>query len=280
MPVLGIHAHALAGSHAPDAQARAIATAAAAGYALIELPLDDPRTIDPATYRAALHAAGIDAACSVTLPRAAHMSFYPEHARAWLGRALEQADALGARWLVGALAYAPGLFTGEPATLQERAIVAEVLNDLADDALARGITLAVEPANRYETYFLNTLADALDIVQGADNDALRLLADTCHMHIEEQDSGAALAEAGRWLGYVQVSESHRGLPGTGAVQWDAIWQGLAAADYDGPLVLETYGNLAVDVAYRLRAWRTPDESAEQIARAGLAFLRNGAAALA
>lgn len=280
MPQLGIHALALVASPTSEGLSEAIRAARRLGYGLIELPLVEPRGVDARLLRESLQRAKIAASVSVALPRGCHMPWRPERARSWLGRALEAAEAIGATVITGALAYAPFTFSGEPVTLAERFVVAEVLQDLGDVAQRRGIRLALHPSNRYETYLLNTLAEGLDMVQGVDNDALRLHAHTYHMNLEESRPGAALAEAGHALGYVTIAESHRGLPGTGTVPWESIWQGLAQAGYDGPLVLEAFGSVEPETARRLSLWRGDERAADALAKGGLAFLREGARTIA
>jgi D-psicose/D-tagatose/L-ribulose 3-epimerase len=60
--------------------------------------------------------------------------------------------------------------------------------------------------------------------------------DTYHMNIEEEGYSKALKEAGPLAAYIHVSESHRGLPGEGTVDWDDVFTGLKEINYSGPLV--------------------------------------------
>ncbi len=57
--------------------------------------------------------------------------------------------------------------------------------------------LALEPLNRFETSLINTVDQALEVVDAVDSDALGLCLDTFHMNIEERDPAAAADRARR-----------------------------------------------------------------------------------
>src|SRR5258708_3094525 len=78
--------------------------------------------------------------------------------------------------------------------------------------------------------------------------------DTCHMNIEEDGFGSALRDAGKYAGYIHMSESHRGLPGEGTVDWDDVFQGLHDIDYQGPLVLEAFAAINPDLIGATCLW--------------------------
>jgi D-psicose/D-tagatose/L-ribulose 3-epimerase len=82
-----------------------------------------------------------------------------------------------------------------------------------------------------------------------------------------------LVNAGDVLGYIHMSESHRGLVGTGTINWDDVFRGLADARYTGPLVLESFAAINPDLAAATCLWRPPTQSAETLATEGLRFLK-------
>ena len=98
-------------------------------------------------------------------------------------------------------------------------------------------------------------------------------ADTYHMNIEEPGFRAPLEAARGRLGCIHMSESDRGVPGQGNVRWDDVFAGLAAIDYGGPLVLESFAAINPDLAGATCMWRTPSYSSDQLAEEGMAFLR-------
>jgi D-psicose/D-tagatose/L-ribulose 3-epimerase len=147
---------------------------------------------------------------------------------------------------------------------------------VAADAADRGIMLALEACNRYETHLYNTLADARDTLLAVGADNFKLHADTYHMNIEEEGFYKPLVAAADVLDYIHMSESHRGLVGSGTVNWDEVWRGLAAANFQGMLVLESFAAVNPALAAATCIWRPPNRPSEVLAREGLAFLRDGA----
>lgn len=253
----------------------AIGEAGRLGFDLIEIPMIKPYEFDAASHQQALKQANIQPTCSLALPRHLHMPHNPTGAHEFLRKALEQVEAVGSHYLGGCIGYSLGVLTGAPPTAAERQTVIDVLKEVAAEAKARGITLALEPCNRYETYLYNTLGDVRDAIHAIGADNLKLHADTYQMNIEELGYRQPIIEAGDVLDYVHMSESHRGLVGSGTIHWPEIWAGLAAIRFQGFLVLESFAAINPDLAAATCLWRPPTQSSETIAREGLAFLRRG-----
>ncbi len=272
----GAHAFVWIGEWTTDSGNHAIAEAGETGFDFLEIPLLRPDLFDADSHRAALAHAGIEATASLVLPRDAHLPAAPERARAFLREALEQVERLGARYLGGCIGYSLGTLTGSPPTPDERQAVVEVLGELAEDAAGRGITLALEACNRYETYLYNTLEDVRETILAIGADNLKLHADTYHMNIEEEGFYRPLVATADVLDYIHMSESHRGLVGTGTVNWEQVWRGLVDANFSGKLVLESFAAINPDLAAATCLWRPPNQGPEVLAREGLAFLKKGA----
>jgi D-psicose/D-tagatose/L-ribulose 3-epimerase len=275
MPTLGVHSFVFIGEWDTASGNEAIRRAGEIGFDVIEIPMLKPDIFDWRSHRAALEQAGVRPTCTLALPAHLHLPAHPEEARAFLGRALQATEAVGSPILGGCIAYSLGVLTGKPPEPSERQIVAGVLRDVAAEAKARGITLGLEACNRYETYLYNTLADTRDTIRAVGVDNLMLHADTYHMNIEENNFRDAFVGAGDVLGYVHMSESHRGLVGSGTVKWDEVWQGLQEIDFGGYLVLESFAAINPDLTAATCLWRPPAQSPQTIAAEGLAFLRAG-----
>ena len=204
------------------------------------------------------------------------MPEHPEKAKQFLLAVLDQLEEMGGNYLCGCLAYQLGKLTGKPPTEAERQIVIDTLGAVAAEAKKRGISLGLEVCNRYETYVYNTLADGRATVKAIGADNLQLHADTYHMNIEEEGFYQPLLEVADVLGYIHMSESHRGLVGSGTVNWDQVFQGLTGANYRGPLVLESFAAINPDLAAATCLWRPPNAAPGVLATEGLKFLRAGA----
>jgi D-psicose/D-tagatose/L-ribulose 3-epimerase len=276
MPKYGAHAFVWIDEWTTEKGDHAIAEAGRQGYDFIEIPLLKPREFDAAAAKAALARAGIYATASLVLPDDAHMPAQPRRAKEFLISALDQLEAIGGNYLCGCIAYALGVFTGAPPTEAERQTVVEVLGEVAAEAKKRGITLGLEVINRYEGYVYNSLADGRAAIKAIGADNIQLHADTYHMNIEEEGFYKPLVESAGLLGYIHVSESHRGRLGTGTVNWDQVFRGLADANYKGPLVLEAFSAINPELIAATRMWRPVNAAPTVIASEGLAFMKTGA----
>ena len=136
--------------------------------------------------------------------------------------------------------------------------------------------LGVEPCNRYETHLLNTAHQTAAVVErvGADNVFIHL--DTYHMNIEEAGMAEGFADAGEHLGYVHLSESNRGVPGRGTIDWRATFEGLKEVGYDGVMALESFVYLAPEIASGLAVWRPVAEWPEDVIDVGFPFIKDRA----
>jgi sugar phosphate isomerase/epimerase len=161
-----------------------------------------------------------------------------------LRRQLDGIAALGGRGVVTPAAW--GMFTRRlppfadpPRTPEEdREVLLEGLAAVGAHAQQAGVVLLFEPLNRYEDHMVNTVAQAVELIAAAGSPAVRVLADTYHMNIEEDDPCAALQSAGDALGAVHLSDSNRHQPGTGHVPFEAILATLREIGFDGVLSVE------------------------------------------
>jgi len=166
-----------------------------------------------------------------------------------------------------------GYFTNEPPTTAERETVIEAMGIVATEAKKRGITLGFEVCNRYETYLYNSLDSARETIKAIGADNIELHADTYHVNIEEEGYYQCLVDCADVLGYIHMSESHRGLVGSGTIDWNEVFRGLKDAKYQGPLVLESFAAINPDLIAATKLWRPPNQSSEVLAGEGLAYLK-------
>jgi len=271
----GAHAFVWVGDWDTASGNDTIRRAAETGFDFLEVPLLKPDAFDARSHRQVLQEAGIGATVSLALPRAVHMPDNPEGAKHFLRGVFDHMEALGSTYLAGCIGYSLGALTGAPPTPEERATIIETLQELAEDARARGITLALEACNRYETHLYNTLHDTREAVLAIGASNVQLHADTYHMNIEEEGFYTPFVEAADVLGHVHMSESHRGLVGTGTVVWDEVFRGLKDANFSGNLVLESFAAINPDIAAATCLWRPTNALPETLAMQGLAFLKAG-----
>lgn len=238
--VLGTHIAALSsGWRTLESERRrnaAVDEASALRYELLEFPLFDPALPPPAALEK-VRDRSMRLWYYVALPAHCHLPARPEAARHWLGKALDYAEASGGTFLCGALGWSVGIHSSPEFVKGERALVVEVLTDLAQDAQRRGIHLALEPANRYETSICNTLADGVDLIEQIGIPNCYLLANTLHMHLEESSISESIAAAREHLCALHLAENNGGKLGGGAFPWGELWQSLSDAKFDGALIV-------------------------------------------
>lgn len=121
---------------------------------------------------------------------------------------------------------------------ESRAELVESLRELGAHGERVGAKVFLEPLNRYEDYLVNTLADAVSIVEEVGSSAVSVIADTFHMSIEEADLGAAIRAAGAHIEHVQLGDSDRLEPGHGHYDWPETLDALEEIGYDGWLAME------------------------------------------
>jgi D-psicose/D-tagatose/L-ribulose 3-epimerase len=182
--------------------------------------------------------------------------------------------AVGAPVLCGPHQVALGVFTGAGPTASEWERSVDHLRRVADHAEQNGVLLAEEVVNRFELYHLNTLDQAISFVDEVGHSSCRIHLDTFHAHIEEKEPADAIRRAGDRIAHVHISENDRGVPGTGAVAWDATFEALRDMGYDGWLTVEAFGNFLPNLAAATRIWRRLFDSEDQLAREAFSFLQS------
>ncbi len=227
--------------------------------------------------RRAAEANGLEViACSALT---GHMSLANEHAPAsldFLKEGIYWAAEIGAKTLVGPFCSAVGYLPGRRRTADEWSRVIEGLQTLTPVLAETGITLAIEPLNRFETFFLNTAADARALCDAVDHPKVGVLFDTFHANIEEKNIASALEAIGPHLKHVHTCENDRGIPGSGHVAWSELFESLHKHKYGGWLVIESFGSAIPEIAAAACIWRDLAPTSEAIAEDGLKFLRNRA----
>jgi D-psicose/D-tagatose/L-ribulose 3-epimerase len=253
-----------------------------AGMDFIELLVPEPGEIDLAETKAAAsgEALGLVLAARVNLQRdlASPDPAARQAGIAYLRICVDVAMALGAKIVGGPLYGAPLVFAGrapaptDPDTHKRRVDwVVDGLRHAASYAADKGVTLAVEPLNRFETDFANTTEHALEIVDAVASPALGAMLDTFHMNMEDRDIAASIRKAGRRLVHFQANENHRGFLGDGHIDWPSVARALVAIGYRGPITLEPFRRDDVPAGTCVAQWRAPhrDEDAELAASAAL-----------
>lgn len=114
----------------------------------------------------------------------------------------------------------------------------EGLRIVGEYALQKNIKLTLEPWNRYETYLVNRMEQALEIVNEVNLPSVGCMADTYHMNIEEKNIPDAIKLAGDKLFYIHIADSNRKAPGYGHIDFNEIVLAIKEIQYEGVLSME------------------------------------------
>jgi len=250
------------------------------GFEAVELPIEDPDLVDPAKIRPILEETGLTPyLCGafgpgrdLTNPDSAVRA----NTRAYLSRLMDLAEALEIPFIAGPM-YAQ---VGKARQLspddrqREWDLAATELRTVANEAGNRGLKLAIEAINRFETDLVNTTADTIRLIRTIDHPAAKAMIDTFHMTIEESDIGDAIRHADGDLIHVQVSENHRGVTGTGLTPWQDFRQALQDINYKGAVVIESFTPDNRDLAGAVCIWKRFTATQDEFASRGLEFLQD------
>jgi D-psicose/D-tagatose/L-ribulose 3-epimerase len=250
------------------------------GFEVLELPIERVDDWDPGRASDVLGRLGLAATtCAVmsdgrdltTTDRATTQA-----TQAYLAACIERSAAVGSGVVAGPM-YAPvGRTWREDATERRGTIgrLVEALRPIADTAGARGVRLALEPLNRFETSLINTIEQALEVVDAVDSPALGICLDTFHQNIEERDPAAAVEQATGRIAHVQACGTDRGAPGSDRFEWPRFVSALGSSGYVGSVCIESFTPHNDAIARAAAIWRPLAESPDRLAIDGLAFLRD------
>ena len=251
--------------------------AADLGFDGVELSLLGMTTDRIRAIRQAVERRGLQITCTTGLAAQADISSLDPQRRAagleYLLQSVRTTAALGSRLLTGVL-YAPWNVRVQAHRAERWNHAVEGLRQVARVAALEGVTLGLEAINRFETDLVNTAAQATRMCQEVDHPAVGVLLDAFHLNMEEKRVDDAIRATGRHLVHFHCDENDRGVPGSGHVAWDEIFDALRDIGYDGWLTLEMFVAADLAVSSDLAIWRQIEPEPTQAARQGLAFLRS------
>lgn len=252
----------------------------AVGYDGAEIPIFD--VSDLGHYQKigqALKDNGLACTAVCVVPDEEHSPISPvaanrEAAVSHLKAVVDCCAAMNAETLCGPYYQPLGVFSGEGATETEKANGAEVHRKVAEHAKGANLTLAIESLNRFESYFLNTMADAAAYVKRVNHPSFGTMFDTFHANIEEKDPLKALADNWEVVRHVHISENDRGTPGRGHTPIPQVIQFLKGKGYNSWFTIEAFGRSLPALAAATRVWRDFFSSPEEVYTEGYKVIRD------
>lgn len=120
----------------------------------------------------------------------------------------------------------------------DKKAILDSLKQLEPVAKEYGVYLYLEPLNRYQDHMLNTIQDAVDIIEEGQFEMVKITGDFYHMSIEEDDISESLRKYAKYYGHIHIAENHRYQPGTGSIDFKRHMATLKEIGYDGAVVNE------------------------------------------
>ena len=114
----------------------------------------------------------------------------------------------------------------------------ETIRILCDYASDKKVILLLEPVNRYELDFINSVEEGAVMLRKVSRSNLKLMPDLFHMNIEDQNIGDELVKYIDHIGYIHLADSNRHAPGQGHTDFNYIFNKLKSTNYDGWLAVE------------------------------------------
>ncbi|RJP31395.1 MAG: sugar phosphate isomerase/epimerase [Candidatus Omnitrophota bacterium] len=183
------------------------------------------------------------------------------------------AEILGAEVIAGPFTSPVGRLVGRPRTDEEWKWGVEVMQKVAKATENSGVLLALEALNRFETYFINTAADACKFAEEVNHPNFGIMWDTFHANIEEKNIQKAMMAVAHKIVHVHISENHRGIPGAGHIRFGDVFNCLKKMKYDRWLTIEAFGSALPELAAATCIWRELFPSSHDLAEKGLQFIK-------
>ena len=252
----------------------------AMGFDMIEVGIEDPAALDYAEARKILDDHGLG--MSVTAAMGPDRDFIIDaaairaNAGDYIRHCIDACQSLGASNLAGPIYSAVGRTWAQTPEGRAKDIdtLAAALRPLSAYAADRGVTICIEPLNRFETSFINTVEQVNEVIDAIGHPNCGVLLDTFHMNIEEKSLGDAIRACGHRVKHFHACENDRGAPGSGNVTWGAVRDALGDIGYDGPIVIESFTDKVKTIAKAAAIWRPFEPSQDALASNGLAFLQD------
>lgn len=247
------------------------------GLDTVEIPLMELDAVDPAAIRERVRANELEVVTSVVVGHDTDPTSESESVRRnavdFLRRCVNATAEMGATVFTGVIYSAIGGRIDRRPEEADYKRAAEVLREVAVNAGRLGVKIGIEPVNRYETFLINTVEQAERLRTMVDEPNVGLHLDAYHMNIEEEDFFNPVRLAAPNLIHFHLSESHRGIPGRGTVDWEGIMAALRESGYSGHVGLESFVGVSGAMREATCVWRDLAPSSDELVSKGLEYLK-------
>jgi D-psicose/D-tagatose/L-ribulose 3-epimerase len=250
------------------------------GFDILEIAVENPELIDAREVNEILKKSQLEGiVCGAFGPDRNICSQDPkirENAKSYIRWLIDAAHEIGSEVVCGPMYSSVGKdhLEDSDARKNEWDMSVSGVREMADYAATKGIKLAFEPLNRFETDMINVVSQGNKFIKDVGRENVGFHLDTFHMHLEEKNSAEAIRLAGDRIFHFHACENDRGVPGTGQVYWKEVAQALKDVNYCGPVVIESFTSQVKEIARAVCIWREIAPSQDAIAVQGLNFLKS------
>lgn len=213
------------------------------GYDGVELALKSAEDIDRAQLHSWLSKYHIEVSCITTGQVFADLGLYFTHPDPEMRKKtievfkglIDVAGEFGGLINAGRTRgfIGPGQTRGEAEVL-----FVDTMQILCDEAEKKQVQVLIEPVNRYEINFVNSLDEGAAVLEKVGRSNCGLHADVFHMNLEDDKIGGSLMRNAKWVKYVHLADSNRYAPGLGHIDFDEVFDALKQNCYDGWVSVE------------------------------------------
>jgi D-psicose/D-tagatose/L-ribulose 3-epimerase len=252
------------------------------GFDAVEIAVEDPALIDTGILNRALKDNDIKPIiCGAFGPTRDLTNEDPaihKNCFNYIEQCFDICEAVGARFVAGPMYSAVGKARLVPPEQRKKewGLAVTNLRKVCESAQKRGLSIALEALNRFETDLINNSEDLMKLINDINHPAARVLIDSFHMTIEEKNLADAVKTVGDRLIHVQFSENHRGIPGTGMTNWNDLKAGLEAVGYNEVVSIESFTPNVQELAGAVCIWKPFAPTQDIFAEEGLKFLKQWA----
>lgn len=249
------------------------------GFDVVEIPIEDPNIIDGFKIKEALKSNGLSAVVCGAFGPTKDLTHEDvnvhENCFEYLRKCFAFCNLWETSFLAGPMYSAVGKarMVSQDQRKKEWDLAVKNLRIVCEIAQKDGLSIALEPLNRFESDLINTAEDIMRLIHDINQPNAKVLLDSFHMTIEEKDIKNAIQTVGDKLIHVQVSENHRGIPGTGLTPWLEFKKGLEDIRYQGTISIESFTPEIKELAGAVCIWKTMAKSQDEFASQGLHFLQ-------
>ena len=254
----------------------------AMGFDVVEIAVEDPSIIDCSRLLEGLQRYNLEAVICGAFGPSRDLTNDDEKVHEncfqYIDACFDICNAVDAKFLAGPMYSAVGKARMVPPEQRRKEweLAVKNIRKVCEMAERKGLMIALEPLNRFESDLVNNVDDVLRLIHDVGHAAARVALDGFHMNIEEQDIVNAFTKTGDKLIHVQVSENYRGTPGTGQTRWEEYRKGLELIQYRGVVSIESFTPQNQELAGAVCFWHPMAESQDGFASEGLSFLKKWA----